>query len=64
MDSARTVIEAATAATIAGTLPEKMRVALLEAAAKLVAALQKPEDVITKMAYQAREKAPLKPRSC
>ncbi len=45
-------IESATAAAISGTLSEKLRVVLLEAATKLVAALQKPEDAITKLAYQ------------
>ncbi|KAJ8117929.1 hypothetical protein OPT61_g973 [Boeremia exigua] len=52
MGTIRSAIESATAAAINGTLAEKSRVILLEAATKLVAALQKPEDAITKLAYQ------------
>ena len=52
MDTARSIIDSVTTAAVNGTLPEKLRVILLEAATKLVAALQKPEDAITKLAYQ------------
>lgn len=52
METARSVIESVTVAALNGTLSEKLRVALLEVATKLVAALQKPEDAITQLAYQ------------
>ncbi|KAF9697583.1 hypothetical protein EKO04_004422 [Ascochyta lentis] len=52
METVRAVMESATTAAVNGTLPEQQRVALLEAATKLVAALQKPEDAITRLAYQ------------
>lgn len=52
METARSIIESVTASAVNGTLPEKLRVTLLEAATKLVVALQKPEDAITKLAYQ------------
>lgn len=52
MDTARSIIESVTTAAVNGVLPEKLRVTLLEAATKLVVALQKPEDAITKLAYQ------------
>lgn len=60
METARSIIELATTAAINGTLSEKLRVTLLEAATKLVAALQKPEDAITKLAYQVRQATSLK----
>jgi len=44
--------QAISAATLtANTIPDATRVALLEAATKLVSALQKPEDALTKLAY-------------
>jgi len=44
--------QAISAATLtANTIPGATRVALLEAATKLVNALQKPEDALTKLAY-------------
>lgn len=52
MESAQLMIESVTAAATNGTLPERVRVTMLEAATKLVAVLQKPEDTITKLAYQ------------
>jgi hypothetical protein len=52
METARSVIDSVTTVAVNGTLPENLRVTLLEAATKLVAALQKPEDAITKLAYQ------------
>lgn len=42
------------ATLVASTIPEALRVALLEAATKLVSALQKPEDALTKLAYWVR----------
>lgn len=44
-------LESATTAATIGTLPEALRVTLLETATKLVTTLQKPEDAITKLAY-------------
>jgi hypothetical protein len=52
MDTVQSVIESVTTAAVNGSVPEKLRVTLLEAATKLVAALQKPEDAITRLAYQ------------
>lgn len=52
METARSIIDLVTTAAVNGTLPEQLRVILLEAATKLVAALQKPDDAITKLAYQ------------
>jgi hypothetical protein len=52
MEVVRQAIESATAAATSSSIPEQLRVTLLEAASKLVVALSKPEDVITKMAYQ------------
>ena len=52
MESARSTIDSVTAAATNGSLPEYLRVSLLGAATKLVAALEKPEDAITKLAYQ------------
>ena len=49
MEALHQAIDAATLA--ATTIPEASRVALLEAATKLVSALQKPEDALTKLAY-------------
>jgi hypothetical protein len=52
MEVARTVLDLVTSAALGGTLSERLRVSLMEAANKLVAALQKLEDAITKLAYQ------------
>ncbi|KAJ4371749.1 hypothetical protein N0V86_008302 [Didymella sp. IMI 355093] len=52
MDAALSVLESLTSAALGGSLSEKLRVTLLEAATRLVNALQKPEDAITKLAYQ------------
>lgn len=54
MDTVCSVINSVTAAAVSGKLSEQLRVTLLEAATKLVAALQRPEDAITKLAYQVR----------
>lgn len=43
METARTVIDSVTSAAVKDAIPEQLRVTLLEAATKLVAALQKPE---------------------
>jgi hypothetical protein len=58
MDSARSTIDLVTAAAVNGTLSEELRVALLEATNKLVAVLEKPEDAITKLAYQVKILSP------
>jgi hypothetical protein len=52
MEAARSVIDSVTTAAINGNISERLRVTLLDAATKLVAALQRPEDTITKLAYQ------------
>jgi hypothetical protein len=46
------MIDSVTAAAVSGSISERLRVTLLDAATKLVVALEKPEDVITKLAYQ------------
>jgi hypothetical protein len=46
------MIDSVTAAAVNGSISERLRVTLLDAATKLVAALEKPEDAITKLAYQ------------
>ena len=56
METARSIIDSVTAAAVNNALSEKLRVTLLEAATKLVAALQKPEDAITKLAYQVLQR--------
>jgi hypothetical protein len=55
METARSIIDSATAAAVNGNISERVRVTLLDAATKLVAALQRPEDAITKLAYQVVE---------
>jgi hypothetical protein len=52
MEAARSMIDSVTAAAVSGSISERLRVTLLDAATKLVAALEKPEDAITKLAYQ------------
>jgi hypothetical protein len=52
MGTVRSVVDSVTTVAVNGTLSEELRVALLGAAIKLAAALQKPEDAITKLAYQ------------
>ncbi|KAF2998612.1 hypothetical protein E8E13_007005 [Curvularia kusanoi] len=52
MDSVDSMFDSLTAAAVNGSLSEKARVDILEAATKLITALQKPEDAITKLAYQ------------
>lgn len=47
--------ERATGNVASGAFGENERVKLLEAATKLVASLSKPEDLITKMAYQVHD---------
>jgi hypothetical protein len=46
------MIDSVTAAAVSGSISERLRVTLLDAATKLVVALEKPEDAITKLAYQ------------
>jgi hypothetical protein len=52
MGTVRSVVDSVTTVAVNGTLSEELRVALLGAAIKLAAALQKPEDAITKLTYQ------------
>lgn len=52
MEAVQKAIESATAVVQSGGIAERLRVTLLEATRKLLVALEKSEDVITKMAYQ------------
>ena len=52
MEAARSMIDSVKEAAVSGSIPERLRVTLLDAATKLVAALERPEDAITKLAYQ------------
>jgi hypothetical protein len=54
MDAVTNAIESATKSATSGGLAETSRVALLDAATKLVNALQKPEDAITRLAWWVR----------